>query len=291
MNHLVLSSPAKVNFGLDVVARRPDGYHDLRMIMQTIDLADRVKLQKTADAQIHLSCSVPGLPLDEKNLAWRAADLLYKTYDIPGGVDISLEKRIPVAAGLAGGSTNAAAVLAGMNELFDLGLSLAELQELGVRLGADVPYCLLGGTALAEGIGEVLTPLPPMPACTLVLAKPDLEVSTKYVYTHLALSDKTVHPDIEGMRRAIVEGSLAGVLSRMGNVLEDVAIPAWPQIAEIKQAMIEAGADGALMSGSGPTVFGVFADKERAHFAARKMRRRYPEAFVKVVNPAHRYEG
>ena len=280
MNTVTRNSHAKINLGLDVVRRRPDGYHDLRMIMQTLELCDRITLEKTDESEISLSCSLPGLPTDSRNLAWRAASLLREEFGIREGVKIHLEKHIPVSAGLAGGSGNAAAVLQGMNELFGLGLSRQQLMDRGLTLGADVPYCLLQGTALAEGVGEILTPLPALLPCTLLLVKPNLSVSTGYVFTHLTLDEGTVHPDIDGMRASIEAGDLSGVLSRLGNVLETVTVPAHPEIADIKNALLDQGAAGALMSGSGPTVFGIFTDPGLARAAAGQLRSRYSDAFI-----------
>ncbi|MBQ9562603.1 MAG: 4-(cytidine 5'-diphospho)-2-C-methyl-D-erythritol kinase [Lachnospiraceae bacterium] len=283
MDHITLRSMAKINLGLDVVRRRPDGYHDLRMIMQTVRLSDRITMEKTREDAVELSCSLPFLPADSRNLAWRAAALLRDEFDLREGVRIRLEKHIPVAAGLAGGSGNAAAVLFGMNRLFDLGLSDGQLRERGLTLGADVPYCLMRGTALAEGVGEILTPLPPLPDCTVLLVKPNISVSTGYVFTHLRLDETTVHPDIDGMRAAIEAGSLPGVISRLGNVLETVTVPAYPEIAAIKASLTELGAEASLMSGSGPTVFGIFTEESRARAAADELRLRYPSAFVRFA--------
>ena len=193
--------------------------------------------------------------------------MLFRSFHIPGGVRFHLKKRIPIAAGMAGGSTDAAAAMKGMNTLFRLGLPDKELMELSVSVGADVPYCILGGTALAEGIGEKLTPLPSPPACRVLVIKPDIGVSTKYVYEHLDAAGSLNHPDIDGMVNALKEGSLQGILNRMGNVLETVTVPAYPVIRDIKEKMLSAGAAGSLMSGSGPTVFGIFTDQERARHA------------------------
>ena len=272
MNKLTMEAPAKINLGLDVLRRRPDGYHDLRMVMQTISLKDELVLTKTEEPGIFLTVESERegeLPADNKNLAYRAADLLLREFPQPGGVRIALKKRIPIAAGLAGGSTDAAATLLGMNRLFDLGLSLPELQKRGVTLGADIPYCLMKGTALAEGIGERLTRLPKAPACHVLLAKPDVSVSTAWVYQNLHLTEDTVHPDIDEMTRCLTEGNLTKLCACLGNVLETVTIPAHPVIAQIKAQMREAGALGALMSGSGPTVFGLFDSREKAEDCRR----------------------
>ena len=272
MNKLTMEAPAKINLGLDVLRRRPDGYHDLRMVMQTISLKDELVLTQTEEPGIFLTVESERegeLPADNKNLAYRAAALLLREFPQPGGVRIQLKKRIPIAAGLAGGSTDAAATLLGMNRLFDLGLSLPELQKRGVTLGADIPYCLMKGTALAEGIGERLTRLPKAPACHVLLAKPDVSVSTAWVYQNLHLTEDTVHPDIDEMTRCLAEGNLTKLCACLGNVLETVTIPAYPVIARIKAQMKEEGALGALMSGSGPTVFGLFDSREKAEDCRR----------------------
>lgn len=271
-----IEAPAKINIGLDVLKRRPDGYHEVDMVMQTIALADTVILERTEEEGIFLSTDLPELPTDASNLAYRAAELLFSEYAHTGGVRVHIEKRIPVAAGLAGGSTDCAAVLSGMNELFSLGASTERLRELGKRLGADVPYCLMGGTARASGIGEKLTPLAPMPKCQVLLSKPAISVSTKAVYEGLTLSDRTEHPDIDGLIRSIEIGELSGIAEHMGNLLESVTIGMHPCIREIEQLMEEHGAVRAMMSGSGPTVFALFADGETAEKVRRTMLRRDP---------------
>ena len=259
---------AKSNLGLDVVRRREDGYHEVRMIMQTIRMYDTLELTATEEPGIRVKTNLKDLPVNEDNLVYKAAKLLMDEFHVTRGVKIRLEKHIPVAAGMAGGSSDAAAVMVGVNRLFRLGLSRKELMERGVKIGADVPYCILRGTALAEGIGEKLTPLTPAPDCHVLIAKPPISVSTKFVYENLHLDQLEAHPDIDGIRRAIEEGDLCGMVSRMGNVLETVTIPAYPQIGQISELMKENGALGAMMSGSGPTVFGIY-DDERKAMAAR----------------------
>lgn len=263
---------AKINLGLDVVKKRPDGYHEVRMIMQTIRMYDQIDLEISKEPGIHVQTNLPFLPCDESNLTYKAAKLLMDEFEIQQGVSIDLKKFIPVAAGMAGGSTDAAAVMVGVNRLFHLGLTQQELMKRGVKIGADVPYCIMRGTALAEGIGEILTPLPPMPACHLLIGKPAVNVSTKFVYTNLRADEITDHPDIDGMIEAIRMADLHGIVSRMENVLERVTIPEYPVIDEIKKHMKKHGALGALMSGSGPTVFGVFDDVEKAKRAAAELR-------------------
>ena len=261
---------AKINLGLDVVRRLENGYHEVKMVMQTVGIYDVLDFQRT-DGGIVITTDSGELPTDENNLIYKAAKLMMEKYHINEGVKIHLEKHIPIAAGMAGGSTDAAAALKGMNRLFDLGCSLKDLMELGVKIGADVPYCVMGGTALAEGIGEKLTPLAPAPDCYVLVAKPDINVSTKYVYEHLDAQEISRHPDIDGMVEAIAEESLQGILDRMENVLETVTVKAYPVIQTIKDRMKELGAINSLMSGSGPTVFGIFVEKDMARRAYDKL--------------------
>ena len=262
-----IKAHAKINLGLDVTGKRQDGYHLVKMVMQAIDLCDLVTLEKTGEG-ITLTCDSKEIPLGEDNLAFRAAMLMRKEYHIPLGVHIHLEKKIPMAAGLAGGSTDAAAVIKGICRLFDLDIPLARLMELGLQLGADIPFCLVGGTTLAEGIGEKITPLAPLPHCHILLAKPEAGVSTKYVYEHLDAQVLQKHPDIDGMAAALCQSSLQGVLDRLENVLETVTIPALPVIDALKARMPSLGAAGSLMSGSGPTVFGIFPAGQEAQARA-----------------------
>ncbi len=265
-----LRAMAKINLGLDVVRRREDGYHEVRMIMQTIRMYDTLELTATEDTGITVKTNLKYLPVNEDNLVYKAAKLLMEEFHVSRGLKIRLEKHIPVAAGMAGGSSDAAAVMVGVNRLFRLGLSKKELMERGVKIGADVPYCILRGTALAEGIGEQLTPLTPAPDCHVLIAKPPISVSTKFVYENLHLDQLETHPDIDGIRSAIEAGDLHGMVARMGNVLETVTIPAYPQIGQISSLMKENGALGAMMSGSGPTVFGIY-DDERKAMAAKEV--------------------
>ncbi|MCL2865685.1 MAG: 4-(cytidine 5'-diphospho)-2-C-methyl-D-erythritol kinase [Lachnospiraceae bacterium] len=271
MEELKLRSLAKINLGLDVLGQKEDGYHLVKMLMQTVYLYDNVYIKKTKAAGVRLSSTLYYLPVDERNIAYKAARMLLEEFQIATGVQIHLEKHIPVAAGLAGGSSNAATVLFGVNRLFRLGLSLTELMERGLKIGADVPYCLMRGTVLAEGIGEVLTPLPDIPKCIILLAKPNISVSTKKVYAALDGGAIVKHPDIDGMIGDIKSGSLAGIAGKMGNVLEQVTIPMHPKIALLKKMMLSAGALGAMMSGSGPTVFGIFDSKEKAFLAKKQI--------------------
>lgn len=272
MDTISLKALAKINLGLDVVRRRADGYHEVRMVMQTIHLYDRLEMEKTATQGIELSTNLSYLPVNENNLVYRAGKLLMDEFGITEGIKVYLNKRIPVAAGMAGGSTDAAAMLYGMNELFELGLSREQLMERGVRIGADVPYCLMRGTALAEGIGEILTPLAPMVKCPVLIAKPAISVSTSFVYQNLKLDADTKHPDIDRLIRDIRKQDLGAIAGDMGNVLESVTIPNYPVIAQIKEQMMDSGAINAMMSGSGPTVFGLFEEEETAQAAYQKMK-------------------
>ena len=270
MNEYRIKAYAKINLGLDVVRRLENGYHEVKMVMQTVGIYDVLDFQRTAEG-ICITTDSGELPTNEDNLIYKAARLMMETYHISEGVKIHLEKHIPIAAGMAGGSTDAAATLKGLNRLFDLGCTLKELMELGVKIGADVPYCVMGGTALAEGIGEKLTPLAPAPDCYVLVAKPDINVSTKYVYEHLDAQEIVKHPDIDGMVEAIAEESLQGILDRMENVLETVTVSVYPVIQTIKDRMKELGAINSLMSGSGPTVFGIFVEKDMARRAYDKL--------------------
>ena len=263
---------AKINLGLDVIRRREDGYNDVRMIMQTIQMYDQLEMEKKSSKGIALMTNLSYIPVNENNLVYKAAKLLMEQYQIQEGVSIHLNKFIPVAAGMAGGSSDAAAALVGMNKLFRLGMSKKELMKVGVKIGADVPYCIMRGTALSEGIGEKLTALPSLPACYILIGKPGVSVSTKFVYTNLKLDEKTKHPDIDGMLDALQRQDLYGITDRMENVLESVTVPAYPVIQEIKDHMKAHGALNALMSGSGPTVFGIFDDKKKAEFACEKLK-------------------
>lgn len=267
-----LRAYAKINLGLDVLCRREDGYHDVKMIMQTIQMYDMLEMEKSEKPGIHLTTNLSYIPVNENNLVYKAAKLLMDQYGIEEGITINLNKFIPVAAGMAGGSSDAAATLVGVNKMFQLGFTRQQLMELGVKIGADVPYCVMRGTALAEGIGEKLTVLPPMPPCYVLIGKPGISVSTKFVYTNLNLGPDTHHPDIDGMIQALEKRDLYGITDRMENVLEKVTIPEYPVIETIKNHMKVHGAVNAMMSGSGPTVFGIFDDKEKAEYACEKLK-------------------
>lgn len=268
MDLVRIRAHGKINLGLDVTRKREDGYHEVRMIMQQVGLYDGIEIQRIGKISlirhIGIETNLRYLPSNENNLAYKAAEMLMDEFGIMESVHIKIRKMIPVAAGMAGGSSDAAAVLKGINKMFALGLTNEDLKKRGVTLGADIPYCIAGGTALAEGIGEILTTLPPIPKCYIVLAKPGISVSTKVVYGNLKADEIQVHPDIDGMIKAITAGDLKGMTGRLGNVLEDVTIPEYPVIGEIKQMMLNLGALNAMMSGSGPTVFGIFDDVDIA---------------------------
>ena len=274
IKHLSLKAYGKINLGLDVLRRRDDGSHEIRMIMQTVGIYDRIDLIYKETPGITVETNLYYLPDNENNLVYKAAKLLMDEFHVQKGVHIRLRKYIPVAAGMAGGSSDAAAVLFGVNKMFSLGLTTEQLMDRGVKIGADVPYCVMRGTALSEGIGEILTPLPVPPQCQVLIAKPGISVSTKFVYENLHANElrPEQHPDIDGMMEAIKQKDLYGIADRFGNVLENVTIPAYPVIQEIKDLMLEQGAIGALMSGSGPTVFGLFTNPKAAAKAHEEMR-------------------
>lgn len=262
MESIRLKARAKINLGLDVLGRRDNGYHDVRMVMQTVGLYDRIIMTRIPEEEIRIKTNVGFLPVNENNLVYKAIMLMKDSYKLEGGIEVDLNKFIPVAAGMAGGSSDAACALFGMNRLYELNISMKELMKLGVGIGADVPYCLMRGTALAEGIGEKLTRLPDMPFCHILVAKPPVNVSTRLVYEKLDSTPINEHPDIDGIIEAVRLKDVGLVASRMGNVLESVTVPLYPVIDSIKKDMLEHGAINAMMSGSGPTVFGIFPDEQ-----------------------------
>lgn len=285
INHLGLKAYGKINLGLDVLRRREDGYHEVRMIMQTVGIFDRIDLIRKTKPGIQVETNLYYLPTNENNLVYKAAKLLMDEFDIKEGLTIRLKKFIPVAAGMAGGSSDAATVLFGVNKMFHLGLSTKELMERGVKIGADVPYCIMRGTALSEGIGEILTPLPPVPQCQVLIAKPAISVSTKYVYENLRANDlrPEQHPDIDAIIGSIRKGDIYGIADNLGNVLETVTEKNYPVIRKIKDTMLEHGAIGSLMSGSGPTVFGLFTNPKAAQEAYETLRYNDADGLAKQV--------
>ncbi|MBQ1193728.1 MAG: 4-(cytidine 5'-diphospho)-2-C-methyl-D-erythritol kinase [Lachnospiraceae bacterium] len=271
MKYVKVRAHGKINLALDVIRKREDGYHDVRMIMQSVGIYDRVEIEflgksDNGSYQIEIETNLRFLPVNENNLAYKAAALLMEEFKLNYHILIRIKKMIPVAAGMAGGSSDCAAVMKGINKMFNLGLNEEELKKRGVKLGADIPYCIMGGTALSEGIGEILTPLKPMPECYIVLAKPYINVSTKFVYGNLKATELKSHPDIDGMIEAINKNDFYGMAKRLGNVLETVTEKEYPIITQIKERMIELGAVNSIMSGSGPTVFGLFDDVEKAKY-------------------------
>ena len=282
MDKIQLKAYGKINLGLDVLRKRPDGYHDLEMVMQLVDVYDDIEITKTdRKDDIKVETDTMVLSNGQDNLAYMAAKLLFEEFDIHQGIVIHINKRITIAGGMAGGSADCAATLKGVNTLFELGLSKEELMELGVRLGADVRYCILGGTAIARGIGEILTPLPGAPQCHVVIATPTVSVSTAYVYGHIRPDEIQKRPDTKGLAQAIRDGDLEQMASLVYNVMEDVTVSEYPMIQDLKNIMLEEGALNAIMSGSGPTVVGLFQDLQKAQNAV--------EAIQKKAQTRHLY--
>ncbi len=284
---LEINAYAKINLALDVLKKREDGYHDVRMVMQTIGLYDVLKMTDIDEDLVEIKSNRKIVSVDADNIAYKACMLIKEEYGINRGVKIYIEKNIPIAAGMAGGSTDAAAALIGMNKLFNLGISKEKLMEYGARLGADVPYCIMQGTALAEGIGEKLTRLSPLPKCYILIAKPPISISTKKVYQKLNLNEISHHPDIDKMIEALNDGDLKGVADTMENVLELVTAKSNDAIWELKVLMRQAGALNQMMTGSGPTVFGIFEDEEKAKAAAEKIIDKKFANSVFVVEPVN----
>lgn len=274
-----LKAYAKINISLDVTGKREDGYHLLRMIMQTIDLYDLITIEESMSG-INITCNRPYVPTDNRNLAYKAAKLFMENYDIRSGVNINIRKNIPVAAGLAGGSTDAAAVLKSMRDIFKPSVEDKELMELGVKIGADVPYCIVGGTALCEGIGEIVSPLKPFKDYILVLVKPNFGVSTKEVYSALDVSKIFKHPETDELMRAMEQGDIGFVSKNMKNLLENVTLKKHQSLREIKKDFIKMEALGTLMSGSGPTIFAFFEDMLKAKSCYDKMKEKHREVFI-----------
>lgn len=278
-NILIKKTPAKINLTLDVTGKLENGYHTLSMIMQSIDVCDELSFEKITDEEILFSMNkeLPDKIPAKKNLVYKAAKLMKDTFDIEGGFKIHLTKNIPAAAGLAGGSSDCAATLIGINELCGLGLDTEKLCEIGLKLGADVPFCIRKGTMLAEGIGEILTPLTPLTGVPVLLIKPDISISTPYVYKHLKLNELDYHPDNKAVISYINDNDIKKIADSLSNVLETVTIPENPIIDELKHYLTENGAIGSLMSGSGPTTFGIFEDMATAEKAYYKAKTDYPE--------------
>lgn len=285
-NSLSLKAYAKVNLALDVLRRRPDGYHDVKMIMQNLDIYDELEFEviarDTEDVRIDLTVNKEGIPTDDRNLVYKAIAILFEAFNIKSHIAVNLIKNIPAEAGMAGGSTDCAAALKAVNILYNLGLTTDELMKYGVKLGADVPYCILGRTAISEGIGEVLTPIKGLPPVHVLVAKPPVNVSTKEIYTNLKANELEKHPDVDGMVEALESQNLSAIAERMENVLETVTVNMHPEIEELKALMKDQGALNAIMSGSGPTVFGLFDDKDKVWETAMMIsdQNKAPEVFI-----------
>lgn len=293
MEQINLKAMAKINITIDVLGKREDGYHDVQMIMQTVNLYDKIYIKKNNTKEIVLKTNLKWLPTDEKNLVYKAAKIIMDNYNVDKGVEIKLDKIIPVCAGLAGGSSDAAATLVGMNKLFNLNIKKEELKKLGQTLGADVPYCIMRGTALAEGIGEKITRLPNMPKCYVVLAKPSVKIKTSWVYENLNLRNIKEHPDTKDVLKSLEEKDLRKIANGMCNVLESITEYEYPVISTLKKFMINKGALNAMMSGSGPTVFGIFEDFEKAKIVGEELRRKYKmkNVFVNEIYNNYKKEG
>lgn len=279
MKDISIKAYAKINLTLDVVGKRADGYHDLETIMQSVDLWDRIIL-KEIDEGIELESNIQGFPHGKANIAWRAARLIKDEFKISKGIHIYIDKNIPMEAGLAGGSADCAGVLTGLNRLWDLGMDGEKLRTLGKNLGADVPFCLMGGTALGQGIGDILAPIDAKEELWLVIVRPDFGVSTKEIFSRLRIGDIGRRPDNQMVIGHLEAGRVQDVAENLVNVLEEVTIPMHPEIAQIKSQLIGQGALGSLMSGSGPSVYGIFGDRDSAHAAAKSMKDQYGQVFA-----------
>ncbi|MBF7096018.1 4-(cytidine 5'-diphospho)-2-C-methyl-D-erythritol kinase [Alkalibacter mobilis] len=279
MKNISVRTPAKINLTLDIIRKREDGYHDLSMVMQTVDLCDKIHIDE-AGGEITVECSDPRIPCDGSNLAYKAADMVRGHFKIQQGVRIRIDKRIPLEAGLAGGSANAAGVLKALDELWDLKMDRDLMLGMGRAIGADVPYCILGGTKLAEGIGDVLTDLGNLPEYYVLLVKPDFSISTGWAYSNIIVDEIKNHPNNEAMCLAIRTGDLDGIEKNLGNVFEAPAFEAFPELSKIKSEILNRGAKASLMSGSGPTVYGLYRDKGDAERALRHFRSIYKEVHL-----------
>ena len=280
MDKIFLKARAKINLSLDVLRKRSDGYHDVKMIMQTIDLHDSILIKKQQELGIKIKCNLSYVPTDNRNIVYKVTEKIINDYDIKEGVYINLRKNIPVSAGLGGGSTNGAAVLIGLNKLFDLSLSKEELMKIGAEFGADIPYCILGGTALAEGIGEKLTILPSLPEIIILICKPHAHISTEYVYKNLDLKKIISRPDTELLISAIKNKDIGKIAKNMVNVLESVTVEEKPEIRELKNILIKNGALGAMMSGTGTSMFGIFENRFQALKTSKQLRKFSKEIFI-----------
>ncbi len=277
MDRIETRAYAKINIALDITRKREDGYHDMKMIMQSVSLSDRIFIKKIPERKITLTANKPWLPVDNRNLIVKAAEYMLSAYDLPYGLSIDLEKNIPVAAGLGGGSSDCAQTLVAINRMFGLGLDKEALAVIGKRFGADVPFCVAGGTQYAEGIGDILSPLPKHPDADLLIVKPSISVSTAWAFSNFSLDEVQTHPDFNKLFSALAECNTLQIASNLGNVLETVTEKKHPIISDIKNAMRDAGAMGVLMSGSGPSVFGYFESRKHAENAAHSIGDRFPK--------------
>lgn len=281
---------AKINLTLDVTGKLPNGYHSVKMVMQSVELHDDVILSEGSQTGIKIKSNLKFLPNDNTNLAVKAANAFFEYTKIQNpSLEIELVKRIPVAAGLAGGSSNAAAVLRGLNKMYNTNLSVDTLCEIGVKIGADVPYCIKGGSMLAEGIGEILTPLTKMPECFVIICKPDFSVVTAKVYAKMNGGDLPVHPDTNGMIHALEKADYDGICHRLYNVMEEVTGAEHEEISQIEDIMLECGCDGTVMSGSGPTVFGLFRDENKAKNAENNLKKIFDETFLTKIRTQNNF--
>lgn len=277
-----IAAYAKVNLSLDVLKKRGDGYHDLRMVAQTVSLCDDIEIDLSDDRSVTAECNLSYIPIDERNLAVAAAKLFFEKTGLSRGAHISITKRIPVCAGLGGGSSDAAAVLRGLNAMLDTRLSTVELCELAGLLGSDVPFCIDGGTQLMEGRGEILTPLAPLPECYIVICKPKAAMSTQTVFSWVNTRSIKYHPDNTGMIKALAEGKVSDVGRRMYNVLEDIVAKKTGDIPLIRGELLDGGATGACMTGSGTAVIGMFENHESAEKSAETLLQKFPETFLTI---------
>lgn len=281
MNSIYLKSRAKINLSIDVLGKREDGYHIVEMIMQTIDLYDKLKITEIEEDSIFIKSDSVDIPLNEDNIMYKAASMIKNEFNIEKGVEIFIQKNIPVAAGMAGGSSNAAAVLVGLNKLWNLGLSEKSLKDIGLKLGADVPFCITGGSALAEGIGEDLTDIKGLPEdLNILVCKPNIFVSTKEVYQSLNMEKVKKRPQNKELISALQKEDVKFISENMVNVLEEVTSLKYPQIGQIESVMIKNKALGCMMSGSGPTVFGLFNNKDFAIKAKEELQAKYDQVYL-----------
>ena len=284
MAEITVKAYAKLNLTLDILRRREDGYHDLRMVMQSISLHDTIHICETGTHGIELHNSVPYLPCDSGNLAYRAAEAFFDAAGIRNpGIRISIEKKIPVRAGMAGGSSDAAAVLRGLRKLYAPDMSIARLCRIGERVGSDVPFCVFGGTALAEGRGEILTRLAPMPECFAVVCKPAFPMSTPELFGCVRTQRLRCHPDTRGMLESLEQRDLPGIFRRVYNVFEGVLTEKHDEVFYIKDRLLDLGARSACMTGSGPTVFGLFTEREDAEQAVRALKEEYKQTYLATM--------